>query len=234
MTLTLAIFWIIVVSSFALLAAYYAKRANRPDAIIALYVTLVIFANLTAIKPISFNLGFTSVFAPAAVLIFAVTFLLTDVVNEKFGRKETQKMILIALLCQIAVSLFSVLIVRSTPAPFFAGQTAISTVLTGLPRVIIASLIAFYLSETADAYIFAWFKKLTGGKHLWMRNVLSSLPAMLLDSIIFISLAFYGQMPLIPLILGQTAIKWLVGVIDVPFMYVSRHILNTNTLKQLT
>jgi uncharacterized PurR-regulated membrane protein YhhQ (DUF165 family) len=41
-------------------------------------------------------------------------------------------------------------------------------------------------------------------------------------------------MPLIPLILGQTAIKWLVGVIDVPFMYVSRHILNTNTLKQLT
>lgn len=231
MTLALTIFWIIVVSSFTLLAAYYAKRANRPDAIIALYVTLVIFANLTAIKPVSFNLGFTSVFAPAAVLIFAVTFLLTDIVNEKFGRKETQKMILIALFCQIAVSLFSILVVKSKPAPFFTGQVAISTVLTGLPRVVIASLIAFYVSETADAYIFAWFKKLTSGKHLWMRNVLSSLPAMLLDSIIFISLAFYGQMPLIPLILGQTAIKWLVGIIDVPFMYWARYFLKPKSLE---
>src|SRR3989344_1383868 len=96
MTLSLFLFWAVVVSLLTLMAAFYAKRYQRSDALVVLFVVLILFANLTASKIIEFDLGFTKVFAPAAVLIFAVTFLLTYIVNEKFGRAETHRMIFLA------------------------------------------------------------------------------------------------------------------------------------------
>jgi uncharacterized integral membrane protein (TIGR00697 family) len=80
-----------------------------------------------------------------------------------------------------------------------------------------------------DAYLFQWFRKLTQGRHLWMRNAFSSLPAMLLDSVLFASLAFYGVLPLLPLIIGVTVTKWIFGIIDIPFMYLSRAIMGKHT-----
>ncbi|MDO8495636.1 MAG: queuosine precursor transporter [bacterium] len=225
MPISLAIFWIIIISAFVLLGAWYARRHNRPDALTALYVTLVVFANIAASKTIAFDFGFTTFFTPAAVLIFSVTFLLTDIVNEKFGKKETQRMILIALFAQIALVLFSYLILKAPSAPFFQNQAAFEAVLGTVPRIVLASLIAFYVSENLDAHLFHWIKKLTGGKHLWMRNAFSSLPSMVVDSIIFVTIAFYGLMPIMPLIIGLSVVKWLVGIIDIPFMYLSRAIL---------
>ncbi|HYV33476.1 MAG TPA: queuosine precursor transporter [Candidatus Limnocylindria bacterium] len=226
MTLSLFVFWAIVVSLLTTVAAFYAKRYHRSDALIVLYVTLILFANITASKIIMFDLGFTPIFAPAAVLIFAVTFLLTDIVNEKFGRAETQRMIFIAFCSQIVLILFSYLIVHATSAPFFTNQAAFEAVFGYVPRIVFASLAAFLISENADAYIFAWFKNKTQGKHLWMRNAFSSLPSMILDSTVFITLAFYGgAVPILGLIIGQTTIKWLIGIIDIPFMYLAKSVM---------
>ena len=225
MTISLAILWIVLISLFCLIGAYYARKHNHPNALTAFYVTLVVFAGIAASKTISIDLGFKEFYAPGAVLIFSVTFLLTDIVNEKFGREETKRMIFIALIAQIALILFSYIVVSATPAPFFTNQTAFEIVLGQVPRVVIAGLIAFYISENADAYLFDWFKKLTGGNHLWMRNAFSSLPAMLIDSVIFVTIAFYGVMPIGTLILGLTVTKWLVGIVDIPFMYLAHAIL---------
>ncbi|MBI5023057.1 MAG: queuosine precursor transporter [Candidatus Magasanikbacteria bacterium] len=229
MTVSLAIFWIIIVSLFGVLGAWYARRYNRPDALIALYVTLVVFSNIAVSKTIAFDFGFIQFFAPATVLIFSVTFLLTDIVNERFGKKETERMILIALFSQIALICFSYLVLKARGAPFFQNQSAFEALLSNAPRIVIASLISFFISENVDAYLFHWFRTLTGGKHLWMRNVFSYIPAMLLDSVLFITLAFYGVMPIIPLIIGLSAIKWFVGIVDIPFMYLSRAILNVES-----
>ena len=76
MTLPLIFFWIIGVSASTIVAAYYVRRTGRSDALMALYVTLVITSNLVASKIIGFDLGFTTLFAPAATLLFSVTFLL--------------------------------------------------------------------------------------------------------------------------------------------------------------
>jgi len=95
----------------------------------------------------------------------------------------------------------------------------------GVPRLMAASFVAFFVSENFDAYLFQWFKNLTRGRHLWMRNAFSSLPAMLADSILFNVIAFYGVFPLIPLTIGLTLIKWAVGVVNIPFMYLSRAVL---------
>ena len=221
----LIIVWIAAVSLCAVGAAYYARIHDRPDAIIALYVTLVIASNLVASKIIGYDIGFTTLFAPGATLLFSVTFLLTDIVNEKFGRKETQRMIYIAVFAQLAFLLFSYIALSATPAPFFTGQAAFDAVFGSVPRIAAAGLITFLISESLDAYLYQWFRLKTHGRNLWMRNAFSSVPAMLLDSILFVTLAFYGTAAILPLIIGLTVVKWIVAVIDIPFMYGARFIL---------
>jgi hypothetical protein len=219
------LFWIVLISAFTLMGSWYVRRYQRSDALIGLYVAFGIFANIAATKTVSFDLGVAEFYAPAVVLIFSVTFLLTDIVNERFGLAETRRMIFIALASQIAVSFFTWLVLNLPSAPFYSGQAALETVLGQVPRIVFASWIAFLASENLDAYLFSWFKAKTKGHHLWARNALSSVPAMALDSAIFVSLAFYGVMPVMPLIVGQIVIKWIVAIIDIPFMYVNRWIM---------
>lgn len=219
------LFWIVLISAFTLVGSWYVRRYERSDALIGLYVAFGIFANIAATKTVAFNLGVTELYAPAVVLIFSVTFLLTDIVNEKFGLAETQRMIFISLASQIAISFFTWLVLNLPSAPFYSGQVALETVLGQVPRIIFASWVAFLVSENLDAYLFSWFKAKTKGRHLWARNALSSVPAMALDSVIFITIAFYGVMPILPLIIGQIVIKWIVAVIDIPFMYINRWIM---------
>lgn len=225
MTPGLILLWVTVVSLCALSASYYAARTDRSDAIIALYVTLVIASNLVASKIVGYNLGFTTLFAPGATLLFSVTFMLTDIVSEKFGRAETQRMIFIAFLSQVAFLIFSYIALSATPAPFFQGQAAFEAVFASVPRIAGAGLLTFLVSESLDAYLYQWFRLKTHGRHLWMRNAFSSIPAMFVDSALFVTLAFYGTTPIAPLIIGLTVVKWVVAVIDIPFMYAARAVL---------
>lgn len=225
MNLTLLIFWIIGITSFTLLGSWYARKYNKSDLLIGLYVTFVLVAQVLAAKISAFDLGFNTFFGPSGVLVFSITYLLTDIVNEKFGRKETQKMILIAFVSQIAMVFFFWLGVNFPPAPFWTIQGTWEQIFNLVPRITLASWIAFLITENFDAYVYSWFKKLTKGKYLWTRNVFSSIPALLLDSLIFIPIAFLGAMPILPLIIGQTAVKWLVGLINIPFMYLNKAIL---------
>lgn len=219
------ILWIVGITSFSLLGAYYVRKYNRPDALVALYVTFVILSQIIATKIGEFSLGFTTVTAPAAVLIYAVTYLLTDIVNERFGRKETHRMVFIAFACQVAMVFFIWLATRIEPAPFWPGQEAWESIMGLVPRITAASLVAFLASENLDAMLFDLFKKLTKGRHLWMRNVFSSIPSLTVDTFIFITIAFYGELPLLPLIQGQILTKYLVGLLDIPFMYFNRWVI---------
>jgi len=226
MSIYLLTLWIIGITSFSLLGSWYARKFNKSDLLIALYVTLVLSAQILAVKISEFDLGFKTFFVPSGILVFSLTYLMTDIVNEKFGRKETQKMILIAFITQVAMVFFLWLGVKFPPAPFWQIQQDVWQQIFGLvPRITIASWIAFLISENFDAIGFSWFKKITHGKYLWMRNAFSSIPALALDSVIFIPLAFLGIMPIWPLILGQIVIKWFVGLIDIPFMYLNKWIL---------
>ncbi|MEK6852842.1 MAG: queuosine precursor transporter [Nanoarchaeota archaeon] len=217
--------WIVAITAFTILGSMYARKFERPDALIGIYVAFALFSNIVAAKIAQFNLGFGNFFAPAAVIVFSVTFLITDIVNEKFGRKETQRMIFIAFLSQVAITFFTWLVLSLEPAPFWQNQSAFEVIFGQVPRIIAASWVASLISENLDAYIFDWFKRLTKGKHLWARNILSSLPAMALDSVLFVTIAFYGIQPIGPLILGVLVIKWLVGIVNIPFMYLNRWIM---------
>ncbi|MFH2011908.1 MAG: queuosine precursor transporter [Pseudomonadota bacterium] len=223
--MTIIFIWIIVVSSLTLIGSWYAKKYDKPDFLIVLFAVFTVFSNLAASKIAKFHLVFTDFFAPAVVLIFSVTFLLTDIVNEKFGRRETHRMIFITFFAHVTVAIFSWLILSLPAAPFWTGQDALSSIIGVVPRIILASWIAFLISENLDAYIYDWFKQFTKGKHLWMRNAFSSLPSMIVDSILFVTIAFWGIQPVIPIIIGLVVMKWLVGIVDIPFMYLNRFIL---------
>jgi uncharacterized integral membrane protein (TIGR00697 family) len=86
-------------------------------------------------------------------------------------------------------------------------------------------MVAFLISENLDAVVFSLFRKLTKGRFLWMRSALSSIPALTVDTFIFITIAFYGTMPLGSLFEGQLATKYLVGLISIPFLYFNRWII---------
>ena len=232
MSLVLLVFWIIGITSFTLLGSWYARKYNKSDLLIGLYITFVLVAQVLAVKISVFDLGFNTFFGPSGVLVFSITYLLTDIVNEKFGRKETQKMILIAFVSQIAMVFFFWLGVKFPPAPFWTIQGTWEQIFNLVPRITIASWIAFMITENFDAYVYSWFKKLTKGRYLWTRNAFSSIPALLLDSLIFIPIAFLGVMPILPLIVGQTAIKWLVGLVNIPFMYLNKAILGKNEIEK--
>lgn len=226
MTIYLLILWIIAITSFTLLGSWYAKKNNKSDLLIALYVTFVLSAQILAVKISELNLGFRTFFVSSGILVFSITYLLTDIVNEKFGRKETQKMIFIAFITQVTMVFFFWLSIKLPPAPFWKIQDIWQQIFGLVPRITIASWISFLISENFDAIVFSWFKKITNGKYLWMRNALSSIPALTLDSIIFVPLAFLGVTSIWPLFFGQLAVKWLVGLINIPFMYLNKRLLD--------
>ena len=219
------IIWATLITAFTLIGAAYAKKYNRPDALIGLYVAFVLVSNIIAFKIVTFDLGFTLIVAPASVLFFSVTFLMTDIVNERFGRFETYKMVFIAFLTQVAATFFIWLAISFPAAPFWGDQIIFKKVFGFMPRIILASWIAFLISENLDAYIFFRFKKLTRGGYVWVRNVFSSMPAMLIDSILFVGIAFYGIQPVWQIIFGTVVLKWGVAVLNIPFMYLSRKIM---------
>ncbi len=229
-SVSLLLAWIVGVTSFTLFGSMYVRRYQRPDLLIGLYVAFVLTAQLLATKIAHIDLGFVAFSGPAGVLVFAVTYLFTDIVNEQFGRRTTIRMIVIALFAQIAMTFFLWLGTLFPADQMWASannEEAWNTYFGAIPRITIASWIAFLVSESVDAYIFAWFKRVTKGAHLWMRNVFSTIPALAIDSLLFVPLAFYGVpgFPLLSVIQGQIMLKWMVGIINIPFMYLNHAIM---------
>jgi len=221
--------WVIGVTSFTLLGSFYARKTDKSDLLVGLYVAFVLTSQMLATKIASFQFGDYHFVAPAGILVFAVTFLMTDIVNEKFGRKETHKMIMIAFFAQVAMSFFLWLGTQFPPDPQWGTKfdEAWDTFFGQIPRIMFASWLAFLASENLDAVIYAWFKSVTGGRMLWLRNVFSTIPSLALDSVIFVGVAFWAPgVPILALIEGQIVIKWAVGVINIPFIYLNRRVLD--------
>ncbi len=214
--------WLLTIAFVSYASGWYIKIYGRSDLAIAFYIIYLAMAQILATKIVSFNFGFCQISAPAAVLIFPFTFQIIDIVNEAFGRKMVQRMILIAFITQVFMNLFLIIGLNLPPAPFWALNASWRSILEFIPRITIASWIAFFISQNFDAFIFDRLRRMTEERLLWLRNILSDILSLTLDSLIFITLAFYGREPVIPLIVGQIITKGIIGGIDFPFIYLSR------------
>jgi len=230
--------WIVIIFVSTMLISQYIKMQNREDVAIALFVLFITMSQILAAKIGDFTVFNYQITAPVAVLIFPFTFQITDMVNENFGQKATHRMIFIAFITQIFMAIFIWFSIEVPAAPFWGFDWASDPIeaqqfwlnfLGSTVRITIASWISFIITENLDAILFAKLKKWTKGKNLWIRNVFSDIPTLALDSVIFISIAFGGVFPLDliwTMILGQLLTKWFFGIIDTPFMYLSRGIVN--------
>ena len=182
--------------------------------LIGLYIGCELIANVTASKPVQI----AGIVVPAAIFIYALTFTLIDLINETLGKQGARKVIFASLIANLLLAAYTQLAVALPPAPFYQGQEAFSAVLGNTPRIVFASLIAYLISSLADAEIFAFWKSRIHGPK-WARVLISNAISTGIDSLVFITLAFYGLMPLWALIQGQYLVKMGITVISLPLIY---------------
>ncbi|QDP39560.1 queuosine precursor transporter [Radiobacillus deserti] len=184
----------------------------------ALFAGLLILSNILGVK--LFSIG--NIMLPAAVIVYVVTYLITDVIGEVYGKKAAQSTVKAGFFAQVVALIFIYLAIQLPSAPVFENQESFATILSGSFRVMVASLIAYLLSQNIDVFIFHRLKKQHGEKKLWLRNNVSTMLSQLVDTTVFITIAFYGTVPntvLLTMIAGQYAVKFLIALIDTPIAY---------------
>lgn len=165
--------------------------------------------------------------------LYGALFLATDLLSEHFGKKDARRSVYLGFFAMIVfVVLMQVLLLFNTNDYDYA-QDALSTLFTVTPRIIVGSLLAYFIAQNIDIYIYEWIKKRTRGKHLWLRNNGSTMISQLIDTLIFTSvgltafsfLPFEGVIPkeiFWQNVLFTYLIKLLVAGIDTPFLYLSK------------
>ncbi len=213
--------WIISTLFIVTFCAVLAVKRGVEIAV-GVFAALTVLANLIAVKQIAFG----PFIAPAAVLVYATTFLMTDIMSELFGKEKAKLAVWTGLLANLVMLVSVIIAVRWTAAPIMdpAMANAFDTVFGFAPRVVAASMVAYIVSQHHDIWAYSFWKKKTNGRYLWFRNNASTMVSQLIDTSIFITLAFYGVFPtavLWEILVGQYAIKVLIAALDTPFMYIA-------------
>lgn len=183
-----------------------------------LFVASLLISNVITAKQVLFPFGITMT---GAVFIFPITYILSDLFSEVYGYRWSRITCYLAFAMNLLmVAMFSLVI--QTPAPaYWQNQEAFATVLGSTPRVLASSLLAFVIGDLANDKIFKKMKAKypNSTKGFGWRAILSSLVGELVDSLIFIPLAFLGQMPvytLVQMIIVQVFIKTGYEVVILP------------------
>jgi hypothetical protein len=172
--------------------------------IVALFVTCLITANITAVKLVNL-FGFI---LPAAILIFPLSYVIGDVLTEVYGYGQARRVIWLGFFCNF-ITVLAIWMGQVLPAAsFWDGQEAYERILGYTPRLLFASFLACLTGEFANSFVLAKMKIATGGRWLWMRTIGSTLVGQGLDSLVFITLAFVGTIPIALLILTIVT-QWL-------------------------
>ncbi len=192
------------------------KREDRAFILlVSIFVGALVISSVLASKIISiFDL-----FVPAGVLAYCITFVVTDVISEIWGKERANRVVFSGFIALLVTFLLIRIALTWDAAPFWREQKAFSTILGSTSRIIIASFIAYLVSQYHDVWAFHIWRKLTEGRHLWLRNIASTVVSQFIDTLIFITIAFYGTMPVFPLMKGQYFIKVLIALLDTPFVY---------------
>ena len=199
-----------------------------------IFVTSLVTSNVISSKIVMIG----SLTVPAAVVAYPLTFLMTDVIGEIWGREEADRTVRLGLVCQIMSLILIGLALLLPVAPFADNQTAFASILGSTFRVVAASLAAYICSQTWDVWVFHRIRgayidrhgSVKGGRWLW--NNLSTMSSQLIDTVIFIVLAFVGSVPDIGhMILSQYLVKLVYAALDtIPFYLLT----NRNTKEEKT
>jgi queuosine precursor transporter len=179
----------------------------------------VIVANIQVLKLVELF----GISATLGNIVYATSFLVTDILSENYGKKSAAKAVLIGFMSLIASTLLFQGALWFTPAGDDWAQESLSAIFGFMPRIALASLIAFGASQLHDVWAYDfWKKKWPSVKFIWLRNNASTMISQLLDSVVFTFIAFAGVFPLpvlLEILISTYFIKWIVAAADTPFIY---------------
>jgi queuosine precursor transporter len=185
---------------------------------VALFITSLITANIIAVKLV----GVGPFAFPAAVVIFPISYIFGDILTEVYGYARARQVIWLGFLCNL-ITVIAIYIAQILPAAgFWQDQNAFVKILGLTPRILLASFIAYLIGEFANSFVLAKLKLVTEGRFLWIRTIGSTIIGEGLDSLVFISLAFYGTIPssgIVTAILTQWTIKVAYETLATPITY---------------
>lgn len=187
----------------------------------SVFIAALVAANLLGTK-ITTMLG---VSVSVGIFAYPITFLITDAIEEVFGKKQATHLMYSAIIALIFVLLITAFAVILPPASRYDHNEQFVIIFSSSLRMIIASIIAFFLSQTHDIWAFNFWKKKTQGKYLWLRNNLSTIASQFIDTTIFLFIAFYHITPkfdasfIFTLIIPYWLFKIAFAFIDTPLVY---------------
>ena len=213
------------------------KSIQKFDFLVSLYIFCIVASETMGAKtvPLGSLFGF-SFNASVSLLLLPLTFTVNDVIIEVFGKERARSVIRSGLIIIALLFIFTLIATILPPSKrFLPTEAAYDTIFGFSLRMSFASLVAFALSEFLDVAVFVKLRALLGKKKLWLRNNASNFISQLIDSTVFIFLAFYSldksfaaNWPfLIGIILPLWILKCSMSVIETPLVY-----LGTKWLKQ--
>ena len=200
----------------AVAAQDVAQRQSRYfDFVMAAFVTILLLSNVIgAGKRAVVDLPIVGLWPfGAGILFFPVSYVLGDVLTEVYGYARARRCIWAgfgALLFMVAMSM---IVVALPPDAGWTGQAAYEAVFGQVPRIVFASICAFWAGEFVNSYVLARMKIWTGGRHLWTRTIGSTIVGQGVDSLIFYPLAFLYAVGWTPAQVGQVLVtQWVLKV----------------------
>lgn len=185
----------------------------------SLFCVCFVMTNVLSAKVVNL-FGFT---LPADVVAYPLTFLITDVIGEIWGKKEAQKAVRVGFICQVVSVVFIYLAIFLPCADYCDIQSSFEAVLMNSYRIVAGSLIAYLISQNIDVWLFHKLKERFADKK-WLRNNASTMVSQLADSVIFCTIAFAGIVPnVLSMALSVYAVKVVFALLDtIPFYLLTR------------
>ena len=169
-------------------------RLRHYDLVMAAFVAILLLSNvLGAGKVAQVALpGIGTWPFGAGILFFPISYIIGDVLTEVYGYARARRVIWVGFAATLFMAFMAWVVVALPPAPDWRNQAAYETVFGQVPRIVFASMCAFWAGEFVNSYVLARMKVLTDGRHLWMRTIGSTIAGQGVDSLIFYPLAFWG------------------------------------------
>ena len=170
-------------------AAPAARQYRYYDLVLGAFVTVLLCANVIGAAKVAQIGGYSF---GAGVLFFPISYVFGDVLTEVYGYARARRVVWAGFGALAFASFMSWAILAFPPAPGWPHQAAYETVFGGTPRIVLASLVAYFCGEFCNSYVLAKLKLFTSGRFLWSRTIGSTIVGEAVDSAIFYPVAFLG------------------------------------------
>jgi queuosine precursor transporter len=188
------------------------------DVLVALFVAVLLISNIASVKILSLW-KFTF---DGGTILFPLSYVFGDILTEVYGYRQSRRVIWLGFLSAFLMSLVFYIVQLLPPAEGWTNQQAYESILGFVPRLVTASLMAYFAGEFTNSFILSKMKIATKGKYLWTRTIGSTIVGEGIDTAVFCLVAFYGVLPagqLITVMISNYIFKCLVEIVCTPLTY---------------